>query len=92
MKKIYSLYEAKTHFSEIVRQVRELGTTVTVSYHGQPVAEIRPVEPVNQDPFSARVAELTTRGELIPGNGERLRLHAVATRPAALRRFLEERA
>lgn len=91
MKKTYSLYEAKTHFSEIVRQVRELGTTVIVSYHGQPVAEIRPVETASRDPFSARLAEMIGRGEVVPGNGERLCLHAVATKPGALRRFLEER-
>ena len=33
----YSIYEAKAKFSEIIRKVRE-GQTVTVSYHGEPVA------------------------------------------------------
>ena len=38
----YSTYEAKTRFSEVLRQVRE-GATITVSYRGEPVAEIRPI-------------------------------------------------
>lgn len=34
----FSLYDAKARFSEIVRMVRE-GTSVTVTVHGEPVAE-----------------------------------------------------
>ncbi len=39
----YSTYEAKARFSEILRQVRE-GKTVYISYHGETVAEVRPLE------------------------------------------------
>lgn len=60
MKKTYSLYEAKAKLSEIIREVRERGVTVVVSYHGRPVAEIRPVE---QEPaLDPRVAELVRKG------------------------------
>ena len=38
----YSTYEAKARFSEVLRHVRE-GRTVTVSYRGEPVAEIRSI-------------------------------------------------
>ena len=44
----YSTYEAKARFSEVLRQVRA-GTTVTVTYRGEPVAEIRPIEPPAHD-------------------------------------------
>ena len=39
----YSTYEAKARFSEIIRHVRE-GRTVTVSYRGEPVAEVRSIQ------------------------------------------------
>ena len=38
-----STYEAKARFSEVIRLVRE-GRTVHISYHGKPVAEIRPIQ------------------------------------------------
>lgn len=43
-KDTYSLYEAKTQLSAIVRMVRE-GHTVTVTLHGEPAVEIRPIPP-----------------------------------------------
>ena len=43
MEIIYSASEAKARFAEVIRQVRE-GKTVTVSYRGEPVAEIRPIQ------------------------------------------------
>ena len=39
---MYSAYDAKTRFSEVLRKVRD-GKTVTVSYRGKPVAEIRAI-------------------------------------------------
>lgn len=92
MKKTYSLYEAKAKFSEIIRQVRERGMPVTVTYHGQPVAEIRPLESAQvDDPFEKRRAEMIARGEVIPGNGQRLELRTLKKVPGGLQRFLEER-
>ena len=38
----YSAHEAKARFAEMLRHVRE-GETVTVSYGGEPVAEVRPL-------------------------------------------------
>ena len=51
MKRVYSLYEAKAKFSEIVRAVRERGDTITITYHGEPVAEMRPIDAADRDYF-----------------------------------------
>ena len=65
---------------------------VTVTYHGQPVAEIRPLEAApSEAPFEKRMAEMIARGELTPGNGQRLNLKPIKKVPGALQRFLEER-
>jgi prevent-host-death family protein len=91
MKRIYSLYEAKARFSEIVRAVRERGATITISYHGEPVAEIRPIEPA-ATPAEARIAELEARGVLVPAEADRVRLpDPIVRRSGALERFLAER-
>ncbi|MCY4616056.1 MAG: type II toxin-antitoxin system prevent-host-death family antitoxin [Chloroflexi bacterium] len=85
----YSTYEAKARFSEVLRQVRE-GTTVTVTYRGEPVAEIRPIE---QRPRTTeeRLDELERRGELVPPTGPSKPLRAVMDRPGALAEFLADR-
>ena len=93
MKRVYSLYEAKARLSEIIREVRERGVSVTVSYHGKPVAEIRPFAPAtaSEDRIDERMRDLEASGQLTPGNGERLVLRPIAKRAGALKRFLEER-
>jgi prevent-host-death family protein len=87
MAKTYSIYEAKARFSEILRQVRE-GKTITVSYHGEPVAEIRPIHQART--FEERLDELERQGTLVRQPGKR-KLRPVAKRPGALKRFLEDR-
>jgi len=91
MARTYSLYEAKARLSEIIRAVRERGASFVVTYHGQPVAEIRPVEPESEDPIERRLRALEAQGALVRGTGERLRLRPIARRPGALKRFLGER-
>ena len=85
----YSTYEAKARFSEVLRQVRE-GKTVTISYRGEPVAEIRAIrkEPVT---IEERLDDLERRGILVRSGEPRKALGAVGRRPGALRRFLDER-
>jgi prevent-host-death family protein len=91
MKRIYTLYEAKAKLSEIIRAVRERGDTITISYHGEPVAEIRPIEP-SETPAARRIAELEARGVLIPQEAEGIRLpDPIVRRRGALDRFLAER-
>ena len=85
----YSAYDAKARFSEVLRQVRD-GKTVTVSYRGKPVAEIRAIRnaPVT---IEARLDDLKQQG-IVVGSGEpRKPMEAVGRRPGALKRFLAER-
>lgn len=86
----YSLYEAKARFSEVIREVRE-GKTVTVSYRGEPVAEIRAIKRSGTPTLVDRLDDLERRGVLIRSGGPRNEFKAVARRPGALARFLEER-
>ena len=89
MSLVYSTYEAKARFSEIIRQVRE-GKMVTVSYRGEPVAEIRAIE---REPrtIEARVEELKRQGIIVSSGQPAAPLTALGRRRGALRRFLDER-
>ena len=85
----FSTYEAKARFSEVIRLVRE-GRTVHISYHGQPVAEIRPIEEKKKT-LEEHLAELERRGVVSPARDPNAPLEPIAHRPGALRRFLDER-
>ena len=85
----YTTYEAKARFSEVMRQVRE-GKTVTVSYRGEPVAEIRPLEKRKQT-LEERIRELELRGVLVRAKGPRKPFKMGKPVPGALERFLAER-
>ncbi|UCF18198.1 MAG: type II toxin-antitoxin system prevent-host-death family antitoxin [Gemmatimonadota bacterium] len=84
----YSTYEAKAKFSEIIRLVRE-GKTVYITYHGETVAEIRPLsEPQG---LAGRLGRLREEG-VLQGRGRREgALDTVVRKPGALGRFLAER-
>ncbi len=85
----YPACEAKARFAEVIRQVRE-GKTVTVSYRGEPAAEIRPMQP-KPATIERRLEDLERRGVLVQSRQPRRPLRAVARRPGALKRFLAER-
>jgi prevent-host-death family protein len=89
MRDTYSLYEAKARLSAIVRRVRE-GHNVIVTLHGEPVAEIRPLEKAKGG-IEGRVTELIARGVLIPAAGPRARIKPGKPVPGALRRLLDDR-
>lgn len=89
MSVIYSTFEAKARFSEVLRLVRS-GTPVTVSYRGEPVAEIRPIAKSSRT-IAERLSELEERGVLVRSHKPRKPLAAVARRTGALDRFLAER-
>jgi prevent-host-death family protein len=89
--KSYSTYEAKAKLSEILRVVRERGETVVVSYHGRPVAEIRPLPEAADEPIQERVERLRATGVLTPPPAPQGEFRRIARRPGALRRFLAER-
>ena len=85
-----STYEAKARFSEVIRLVRE-GRTVHISYHGKPVAEIRPIEGKKKT-LEEHLDELERRGIVSPpAEPGPFRPGPVVRRPGALQRFLDER-
>ena len=72
MPNTYSTHQAKAQFSELLRQVREHGETVTVTYRGKPVAEIKPVRSNSPERDTSkpqtteeRLDELERRGALL---------------------------
>ena len=89
MRNTYSLYEAKSKLSAIVRMVRE-GHTVVVTLHGEPVVEMRPIE-ARSGGIEARMDDLADRGVLVRSASRRARQAVVARKPGALKRFLEDR-
>lgn len=89
MNPVYSTYEAKARFSEVLRHVRE-GRTVTISYRGEPVAEVRAIEKAPQT-IEDRLEELRRLGILHPASGPRREFKPVAHAPGAVERFLAER-
>ena len=89
MADIYSIYDAKARFSELIRRVRE-GRTVLVSYRGEPVAEIRPIQDAGDD-LARRLNMLEGLGILVRESERADELRPIAQRPGALQRFLDER-
>ena len=89
MSLVYSTYEAKARFSEIIREVRA-GRVVTVSYRGEPVAEIRAVRREPQT-LEAHLDDLERRGIIVPSGQPTATRTALARRSGALKRFLDER-
>lgn len=89
MSRTYSTYEAKTRFSEVLRQVRA-GQSVVIAYRGEPVAEIRPIEPAAPG-LAARLESMAAAGTLLPRAAGRAPLRPLAKKPGALGRFLAER-
>lgn len=85
----FSTYEAKARFSEVIRLVRE-GRTVHISYHGKPVAEIRPIEEKKKS-IEEHLSELERRGVIVPARDRNAPIEPIAHRPGALQRFLDER-
>ena len=85
----YSTSEAKARFSEIIRLVRD-GRTVTVSYRGEPVAEVRPIQE-RPATIEERTEELERRGVLVGPREPRTPFEGGVHMPGALKRFLEER-
>ncbi len=86
---LYSTYEAKARFSEVMRLVRE-GGTVTVTYRGDPVAEIRPIKRGAKS-VEEHFAELEQRGIVVPAKDPHSPLRAGLPKLGSLSRFLAER-
>ncbi|MDE0121599.1 MAG: type II toxin-antitoxin system prevent-host-death family antitoxin [Gemmatimonadota bacterium] len=89
MSLVYSTYDAKARFSEVLRHVRE-GRTVTISYRGDPVAEIHAIRKGPRT-IEERLRELERRGILVDTGERQGPYRAIERRPGALARFLEDR-
>ena len=88
MPRTYSTYEAKAKLSEIIRRVRS-GQRVIISYRGANVAEIRPIESVED--LESRIRLYEERGILEAPAKRRGSLRPFVKRRGALSRFLESR-
>ena len=91
MESVFSTYDAKARFSELLRRVRN-GERVVITSHGEPVAELRPIEK-REESLEERIARLQREGQISPakcppGKGS---WKPVARRPGALQRFLDDR-
>ena len=89
MSRVYSTYQAKARFSEIIRKVRS-GQRVWISYRGETVAEVAPVE-VPKTTIEKRLKQLEAEGAIGPRPKVVGKLRPIAKRPGALKRFLESR-
>ena len=85
----YSTYEAKSRFSEVLRQVRD-GATITVSYRGEPVAEIRPIQEETET-LEEYFDGLRRQGIIHPATDPNYRFKPGKPIPGALERFLADR-
>ncbi len=85
----YSTYDAKARFSEILRKVRE-GRVVTISYHGRPVAEVRPIDKGGKG-IEDRLRRLADRDAIVRSEEPRGEFRTLARKRGALNRFLSER-
>ena len=85
----YSAYDAKARFSEVLRQVRD-GKTVTVSYRGKPVAEIRAIRD-SPATIEARLDDLERQGVVVNSGEPKKPMKAVGRRLGTLHRFLTDR-
>ena len=64
MKTALSIYDAKSHFSEIVSEVERTGVHVVIYRHKVPVAEIVPLR-AKSDPL---MPDVTLRGAVFVGD------------------------
>jgi prevent-host-death family protein len=86
---VYSTYEAKAKFSEVMRKVRA-GQRVVIAYRGEEIAEIRSIESADKA-LADSLARLEDHGLLGPARKPTGKLRPLAKKPGALARFLESR-
>ncbi len=89
MSKVYSVFEAKTHLSELLRAVKA-GSEITVTERGTPIAKVVPYQEDREmsvlermDLFEKQGILRRARSKWVPFKGVR--------RPGALKRFLKDR-
>ncbi len=88
MKTVYSVYEAKTKLSEILRRVGAR-RQITITDRGRPVARVVPI--AEEKSLDERLSRLEAAGVLHRAKQRPGSITSVARRPGALRRFLADR-
>lgn len=88
MKSKYSIYEAKTHLSEIIRSVKQ-DRSVIITDRGKEVARVVPI--VDSTNFEKRLEAMERAGIITSATGRPSDIKPIAHRPGALKRFLETR-
>ena len=98
MKIIYTAEEFQAELPEILKAV-SAGESITLTEHGVPVAEIRPLPEERRKPYSngtdrleQHLEEMRRRGVLQPAKKPRRPFKPGQHIPGALERFLKERA
>jgi len=94
MAKHFSIHEAKAKFSEVIRLVAKR-TQVVITHHGNPIAQILPLEQETES-LAERIAALTADGRIVSPSAnsaqkKHVKLSVVAKRSGALQRFLKGR-
>jgi len=87
--RVYSTYEAKAKFSEVLRKVRA-GQRVLITFRGEIVAQMAPVEPAKQT-LASRLEQLEATGVIGPPGKPSGGFPRFQRRPGALTRFLRSR-
>ncbi len=89
MAQTYSTYEAKAKFSEVIRKVRS-GQRVVITYRGEEIAEIRPLQRDEED-MAKVIARLEDHGILERSSEQVGKRQPLARKRGALKRFLDSR-
>lgn len=87
----YSVYETKTHLSEVLRLVKTR-REVVITERGRPIAKIVPFNSEEEDSLDQRIGRLEAGGQIAPASASPgAPLPPSLKAPGALRRFLAER-
>lgn len=89
MAHVYSTYEAKAKFSEIIRKVRA-GQRIIVAYRGKQIAVISPLNRAAES-LEDRLKRLEDEGVISRGRKPLLAFKPLGRKRGALARFLESR-
>ena len=85
---MYSIYETKSHLSELLRAVKQ-GLDFIITERGTPIAKVV-VYQAEEESFEERYQSLIKQGVIVPARGP-VNIKPIAKRPGALARFLKER-
>lgn len=93
MRRECSVYEAKAHLSELLRDVRSTRKEVVITHRGERIAKLVPFEEESSETLAERIARIESSGLLLPALESPATLARSTARPSrgALSRFLKDR-